>query len=59
MEEGNDQVIASFLVKVVIRGPEGAPAPTISDIEDTIEEAIREEYVAARKVTASAERTDI
>lgn len=58
MEEGKQPIIASFLVKVVIRAPEGIQAPTIDDMEDTIEEAIRAEY-PTYKATASAERTDI
>lgn len=63
-EEHMDPVVASYLVKVTVRGKDGTTAIPIDALTETIENAIDGEYAVADPhavvvVNATAERTDI
>lgn len=48
-------IVASYNVKVTIRGPEGTEAPTVESVEEQVESAFADFDLTVR---ASAERTD-
>jgi hypothetical protein len=50
-----DPIIGSYAVKVTLRGDTGDEEPTLAEIEELIEEALKD---VGSYVRATAERTD-